>query len=87
MSESCISRAAPALLMIPKLVFPSVPFGLPQFTQLKALSRQTRVEYFDRAVLAHLDVGGLQIAVHDPLLVSGVERVGRLTRDVQNLGE
>jgi hypothetical protein len=27
--------------MIPKLVFPTVPFGLPQFTQLKALNTPT----------------------------------------------
>ena len=41
-SDSCISRAAPALLMIPKFVLPSVPFGLFQLTQLNALNASIR---------------------------------------------
>ena len=37
LSESCISRAAWALLMMPKFELPNVPLGFPQFTQLNAL--------------------------------------------------
>src|SRR5712692_1209359 len=39
--EACISRAAPALLMIPKLELPRVPLGFPQLTELKALKAST----------------------------------------------
>ena len=36
---------------------------------------------------ADLDVGGLQVAVDDALLVRGLERLGDLPRDRQRLGE
>ena len=32
------------------------------------------------------DIGGLEVAVDDPLLVRGVERLGDLARDGQRLG-
>ena len=48
---------------------------------------QTEVEHFHRAVGAHLDVRGLQIAVDDALLVRGFERVGDLPGDRQRLSE
>ena len=48
---------------------------------------QTEVEHLDRAVGADLDVRGLQIAMDDPLLVRGFERVGDLPRDRQRLVE
>src|SRR4051794_31288962 len=36
--------------------------------------RRSEVEHFDRAVLAHFDVGGLQIAMDDPAIMRGFER-------------
>ena len=45
--------------------------------------RQAEVEHLHRAVGAHLDVRGLQIAMDDPLLVRGFERLGDLLRDRQ----
>ena len=42
--------------------------------------RQPEVEHFDGAVGADLDVRGLQIAMDDPLLVCGFERLGDLFR-------
>ena len=42
---------------------------------------------FTVAVGAHLDVGGLEIAVDDALLVRGFERLGDLPRDRQRLVE
>ena len=41
LSESCISRAAAALLITPKFELPSVPLGLFQLTQLNALNAST----------------------------------------------
>ena len=49
--------------------------------------RQAEVEHLHRAVAAHLDVRGLQIAVDDPLLVRGFERLGDLLRDGQRVVE
>ena len=49
--------------------------------------RQAEVEHLHRAVVPHLDVGGLQVAVDDPLLVRGFERIGDLLRDRQRLVE
>ena len=46
---------------------------------------EAEVEHLDRAVGAHLDVGGFQIAVNDPLFVGGFERLGDLFRDRQRL--
>ena len=48
---------------------------------------EAEVEHFHRAVRSHLDVRGLQIAVNDPLLVSGFERLGDLFRDRHRLVE
>jgi hypothetical protein len=44
---------------------------------------QTEVQYLDGAVAAHLDVGGLQIAVDDALLVCRFERLDELSGDGQ----
>ena len=49
--------------------------------------RQPEVEHLHRAVGAHLDVRGLQIAMDDALLVRGFERVGDLLRDRQRFVE
>ena len=49
--------------------------------------RQPEVEHLHRAVGAHLDVRRLQIAMDDPLLVRGFERLGDLLRDRQRLVE
>ena len=45
--------------------------------------RQPEVEHLHRAVRPHLDVGGLQVAVDDALLVRGFERLGNLLRNRQ----
>ena len=45
--------------------------------------RESEVQYLDRAVRTHLDVGRLQIAVDDALLMRGFERLGDLFRDGQ----
>ena len=49
--------------------------------------RQAEVEQLDRAVRRDLDVGGLQIAMDDALVVRGFERVGDLPRDAERLVE
>ena len=49
--------------------------------------RETEVEHLDGAVGSHLDVRGLQIAVDDPLLVRGFERLCDLLRDGQGFVE
>ena len=49
--------------------------------------RQAEVQHLHRAVGAHLDVRGLQIAMDDPLLVRGFERLRDLLRDRQRLVE
>jgi hypothetical protein len=46
---------------------------------------QPEVEDLHGAVRRHLDVGGLQVAVNDALLLSGLERVGNLPGDRQRL--
>ena len=48
---------------------------------------EAEVEHFHRAVVADLDVGGLQIAMDDPFVVRGLERLGDLPRDRQRLVE
>ena len=48
--------------------------------------RQPKVEDLDRAVVAHLDVGWLQIAMDDPLLVRGDQRGGDLPRERRGVG-
>ena len=40
--------------------------------------REAEVEHLHRAVGADLDVGGLEVAVDDPLLVRRLERLGHL---------
>ena len=47
--------------------------------------RQAEVEHLDDAVGRDLDVGGLEVAMDDALLVRGVERIGDLPRDRQGL--
>ena len=49
--------------------------------------RQPEVEHLHRAVAAHLDVRGLQIAMDDALLVRRFERLGNLLRDRERLIE
>ena len=44
---------------------------------------EAEVEHLHRAVGADLDVGRLQVAVDDPLLVRRLERFGDLPRDRQ----
>ena len=47
--------------------------------------RQPKVQHLHRAVVLDLDVGGLQVAVDDPLLVRRLQRIGDLFRDRQRL--
>lgn len=44
--------------------------------------RESEVQHLHRAVVLHLDVGGLQIAMDEAVLVCRVERVGDLTVSV-----
>ncbi len=46
---------------------------------------EPEVEHLDRAVGPDLDVGGLEIAVDDPGVVGGLERLGDLDRDGERL--
>ena len=48
---------------------------------------QAEVQHLHGAVGGHLDVGGLQIAVDDALVVRVLERVGHLPRDGQRFVE
>jgi hypothetical protein len=45
--------------------------------------RETEVEDLHDAIARDPDVGRLQIAMDDPLLVRGIERVGKLASDPQ----
>ena len=47
--------------------------------------RQTEVQHLHHAVGAHFDVGGLEIAMDDALLVRGFEGFGDLLRDRKRL--
>ena len=47
--------------------------------------RQAEIKHLHGAIRRDLDVGGLQIAVDDPLLVGGVECRRDLPRDVDGL--
>src|SRR5438094_5579454 len=47
--------------------------------------RKTEIEHLDRTVLGDLDIGRLEIAMDDPALVRGIERVGKLSRDRERL--
>jgi hypothetical protein len=46
---------------------------------------QPEIEHLHGAVVANLDVGGLEIAMDDPLLVRSLERLGDLPGDGQRL--
>ena len=48
---------------------------------------ETEVQHLHHAVGAHLDVGGFQIAMNDPLLVRGFEGFGDLPGDGQRFIE
>ena len=48
---------------------------------------EAEVEHLDGSVGPHLDVGRLQIAVHDALLVRGVQGIGNLVRQQQGVAE
>ena len=48
---------------------------------------QPKVEHFDGAVITDFDIGGLQVAMDDPLLVRGFEGLGDLLGDGQGLGD
>ena len=48
---------------------------------------EPEVEHLHGAIRPDFDVGRLEIAVHDPLLVRGFESVGDLFRDGQRIGE
>ena len=48
---------------------------------------ESEVQHLHDAVGRDLDVGGLQVAVDDALLVRGFERGGNLPRDGQRLGD
>jgi len=46
---------------------------------------QAEIEHLHAAVARHHDVGGLQIAMHDALLVSGSQRIGDPNRHREDL--
>ena len=48
--------------------------------------RETEVEKLDGAIRPDLDVGGLEVAVDDAVLVRGIERVDDLARDAITSG-
>ena len=48
---------------------------------------EAEVQHLDGAVVADFDIRGLQIAVHDAVLVRRVERAGHLRRDGHRLRE
>ncbi|HYN06077.1 MAG TPA: hypothetical protein VES67_01680, partial [Vicinamibacterales bacterium] len=48
---------------------------------------ETKIEHLHRAVVAHLDVRGFEIAVNDARVVRGFERFGDLTRDGEGFVE
>ena len=49
--------------------------------------RQPEIEHLHRAVVCELDVGGLQIAMHNSAFMRRVERLGDLTGDRQRFVE
>ena len=50
-------------------------------------AREAEVEHLGLAVGRELDVGGLEVAVHDALLVRRAEAVRHLARDLERLGD
>ena len=46
---------------------------------------QPKIQHLDGAVSAHLDVGRLQVAMNDPLLMRGLQRLRDLLGDRQRL--
>ena len=76
--------------MTPARVPPSVIVGdcvRSAVPRRRSRLRQTEVEDLHDPVGRDLDIGGLQIAVDDALLVRRVERFGDLPRDGQRLVE
>ena len=55
---------------------------MPAFRRTECLG-QPEIEHLHRAVLCELDIGGLQIAMHDAVLVRRLERFGNLTGNRQ----
>jgi hypothetical protein len=49
--------------------------------------RQTKVQELDETIIGHFDIGGLQVAMNDPALMSGIERIGNLCGDASRLCE
>ena len=66
------------VVMVGDCVAEDSPEGRPR--RIREL-RQSEIQDLDRAVLAHLDVRGLQIAMDDALSVCGFERIGNLAPD------
>ena len=66
------------------IVGDAVALLLDCFDRVRGL-RQAEVQHFDRAVGSQLDVRRLEIAVNDPHLVRGFERLGDLPRDGHGL--
>ena len=68
-----------------------VPLGRPgwQMRRIDELARarlrQAEVQHLHDAVGSHLDIGRLQIAMDDPFLVRGLERIADLARDGQRV--
>jgi hypothetical protein len=66
------------------------PFGKCPRDRIKPIFRtgierlgQAKIENLDRAIVAHLDVGRLQVAMDDAVLVSLFEGFGNLSSDLQ----
>ena len=78
---SCVARA----VSVGEFMTPAT-VRRPTYPGVERL-RQTEIQHLHRAVVAHLDVGRLQIAMDDALLVRGFERLGDLPRDRQRVGE
>jgi hypothetical protein len=48
---------------------------------------ETKIEHFHDAIAAHFDVCGLQVAVHDTVVVRRRQRIGELRRDGHGFSE
>jgi hypothetical protein len=71
---------------VPRMTPARVTAGLVIVGEFKCL-RQTEVQHLDRPVGSDLDVGGFQVAMHDPMFVRGLQSVGNLSSDRQSLFE
>ena len=70
--------------MTPTLVYSSGASVAPLELASSHLLGKAKVEHFDAALIGHHDVGGLQVAMDDALVMGGGQRLGDRAGDFQD---